>query len=64
MSAAGRGQQTDVQRAAVKVKMDALRSWATTNNVDMQYAGPGGRGGGHGGPGGPDGGTPPSDSSN
>lgn len=44
------GQETAAQRTEMKAKMDALRSWATTNNVDEQYIG-----GGHGGP---DGGSP------
>lgn len=57
MSASDPQNQSDAQRDAVRTKIDALRDWATTNNVDMQYVGPGG----HGGPGGPGGGTPPTD---
>lgn len=49
------GQQTSEQRASIRTKMDALRTWATENNVSFEYLGPGG----HGGPGGPDGGMPP-----
>ncbi len=30
----------------IKTKMDALRSWATDNKVDMQFIGHGGHGGG------------------
>lgn len=43
----------------IKAKMDALRTWADDNSVDMKYVGPGG---GHG-PGGPDGIGGPKDSS-
>lgn len=52
------GQETDAQRTEMKTKMDALRSWATTNNVDEQYIG-----GGHGGPDGGGPGGAPADAS-
>lgn len=47
------GQESDATRTSIRDKMDALRTWATENNVAEQYVGggPGGRDG-HGGPGG------------
>ncbi|HEY6736407.1 MAG TPA: hypothetical protein VI322_01695 [Candidatus Saccharimonadia bacterium] len=59
MDAASPDQQTDAQRQAIRAKMDALRTWAQQNNVDLlRYVGPGGHGGfggagGFGGPGSP-----------
>ncbi len=45
------GDTDDTTRDQIKAKMDALRTWADDNNVDMQYLGHGGhRGGGFGGP--------------
>ena len=38
--------ETNATRTEIKTKMDALRDWAETNNVDMMYIM-----GGHGGPG-------------
>lgn len=53
MDAASPDQQTDAQRQAIRAKMDALRTWAQQNNVDLlRYVGPGGHGG-FGGPGSP-----------
>lgn len=49
---------TDTVRSQIKTKMEALRAWATDNNVDKQYLG-----GGHGGHGGPRGGKPSSTTS-
>ena len=65
MDAAKNTTQTQAERqAARKTQMDALKQWATDNNIPMEYlrpmGGPSGRG--HGGPGGPgDGGMPPAD---
>ncbi len=42
--------QDDTVRDQVKAKIDALRTWAEDNNIDMRYVM-----GGHGGPGGPGG---------
>jgi hypothetical protein len=50
-------QETDATRTSIRTKMDALRTWATSNNVDQQYIGMGGHGG-HGGMGGPSGAAP------
>ena len=58
----GPGSMDEATRTAVKEKMDALRTWAEENNVDMAYVGRGGHGGpGGGGPGGPGGERPASD---
>lgn len=59
MQQASPGQETDAQRQAVRDKIDALRIWATQNNVDEQYVGPGN----HRGPGSPGGPNSSSDSS-
>ena len=53
------GTQDEATRTSIHNKMDALRTWATDNNIDLQYVGPGGHHG-FGGPGGPDGAAPTS----
>jgi hypothetical protein len=45
--------ESDLVRSQIKTKLDDLRTWATTNNVDMQYIMFGHGGHGPGGPGGP-----------
>ena len=53
------GSESDTAREQLKTKMDALRDWAKTNNVDMQYVMGGGPGGHMGGPRGEKGDTMP-----
>jgi len=48
---AGPSTESDTTRDQIKAKMDALRTWADENNIDMQYVM---LGHGHGGPGGPE----------
>jgi hypothetical protein len=44
MSNGDPSQQSDATRASIRQKIEALKTWATNNNIDQQYVG-------HGGPG-------------
>lgn len=55
MGTASPDDASDDTRDEIKTKMEALRTWATDNNIDTKYIGGMMHGGGHGGFGGPGG---------